>query len=304
MDFIAIDFETANSSRASVCSIGLVEYADGKCTDEYYSLVRPKENFFDGYNSYIHGITAEDVENADEFNSIWNEVIKEKVDGKLLIAHNASFDMSVLRYVLDEYNLPYPTLTYNCTRNIGKKTWQGLLSYDLSTISEHLDIQFTHHHALEDAHAAAKIFVKALEYHSANNLNDILDKINITNGMISDSGYRPARFSKKRGQFDIKNLVAATSEFDETHPFYGSSFVFTGTLESLVRKDAMQKVVDRGGDCGNSVNQQTNYLVMGVQDFSKFKDGNKSSKLKKAEVLINKGVDLEVLTEDDFLALL
>ncbi len=108
MDFVALDFETANSSRGSVCSIGLVEYENGKLKKEYYRLVKPKRNYFSSFNISIHGITKQDVEGAYEFDELWEKEIHGLLEGKLVVAHNAQFDMSVLRAVLDQYNLPYP----------------------------------------------------------------------------------------------------------------------------------------------------------------------------------------------------
>ncbi|UOQ91582.1 3'-5' exoribonuclease [Halobacillus shinanisalinarum] len=304
MNFVAIDFETANTSRSSVCSIGLVEYADGELVDEYYKLVKPRRNFFNGINTSIHGITEEDVTNEKEFNQLWEEELRGKLDGKLVVAHNASFDMSVLRNVLDEYRLPYPNLTYNCTVNIAKKTWLHLGSYNLKSLSQYLNIQLDHHHALEDAQASAIVLLKACEYHAASNINELIDKTKTTNGAIFPSGYRPARLDKKKRTASAKDLIAATTEFDQTHPFYQSTFVFTGTLESLKRKDAMQRVLNLGGFCSNSVHTSTNYLVMGSQDYTRYKDGKKSSKLKKVELLIEQGYEIEIMAEDKFLTIL
>lgn len=213
MNFIAIDFETANSSRGSVCSVGLVEYEEGKLKKEYYRLVRPKQNYFAPMNVRIHGITKQDVEDALEFDILWHQEMKELVEGKFLVAHNAQFDMGVLRSVLDQYNLPYPMLAYNCTLNISKKTWQ-LPRYNLKTVSDYLGVQFNHHHALEDARVAAEVFLKAGEHLGASNVHDLVERTQTTNGMMSDHTYEPARLNKKRQakQEEAKPYVAATKE--------------------------------------------------------------------------------------------
>ena len=76
--------------------------------------------------------------------------------------------------------------------------------------------------------------------------------------------------------------------------------VFTGTLEKMSRKDAMQLVVDFGGSVGDNVTKKTNYLILGNNDFCQsIKDG-KSNKQKKAEDLILKGHDIEILSENVF----
>lgn len=99
---------------------------------------------------------------------------------------------------------------------------------------------------------------------------------------------------------NIKELSTDKTEFDETHPLYGKMCVFTGTLEKMQRKDAMQMVLDFGGTCGNSVTAKTNYLILGNNDYcSAIKDG-KSSKHKKAEELKLKGKDIEIIPENVF----
>ncbi|MFC7062078.1 3'-5' exonuclease [Halobacillus seohaensis] len=213
MDFVAIDFETANSSRSSVCSVGLVEYANGEIVDEYYKLVKPKNNLFDPINISVHGITEKDVANEHEFNQLWEKEIREKLDGKLVVAHNASFDMSVLRKVLDEYHLAYPNLAYNCTVNIAKKTWIDRKSFNLKSLSQYLHIEFEHHHALEDAHAAAVILLRACDSHGVSDIEQLVEKTNTANGAIFTTGYRPARLTKKKTRgASTKRYVASSKE--------------------------------------------------------------------------------------------
>ncbi|WP_283152453.1 3'-5' exonuclease [Guptibacillus hwajinpoensis] len=197
MNFVALDFETANSQRGSVCSIGLVEYENGELIREYYRLVKPKQNYFAGINISIHGITEEDVADAPEFDVLWKEEIRELVEGKFLIAHNAQFDMSVLRAVLDQYNLPYPMLAYNCTVNLSKKTWT-LPRYKLNVVSDYLGIDLDHHHALDDARASALIFLKAAETLNASDVNELVERTGTANGVLFDNGYEPAKLNKKR----------------------------------------------------------------------------------------------------------
>lgn len=112
---------------------------------------------------------------------------------------------------------------------------------------------------------------------------------------ISNSG----KISKKH-TLSAKDITTENTEFDETHPLYNKLFVFTGTLEKMNRKDAMQIVVDYGGLVGNSVTKKTNYLVLGNNDYCpSIKDG-KSSKQKKAESLKLSGNDIEIISENVF----
>src|SRR3989338_7765132 len=149
MNYVAIDFETANSQRSSVCAMGIAVIDGARIRRRARWLVRPRPLYFDSYNTYIHGISEEDVAGEPEFHERWNE-FKQYFEGRQIIAHNASFDVSVLRHVLDLYRIPYPTLGYFCTRVIAKHTWPQLISYSLSTVSSHLHIKFRYHDPEED----------------------------------------------------------------------------------------------------------------------------------------------------------
>lgn len=100
MNFTAIDFETANEKRNSACSLGITRVENNKIVDRKYFLIKPPEMRFVPQNIWIHNIYPEDVENADTFDKIWPK-IKDYFEEELVIAHNASFDMSVLRNLLE-----------------------------------------------------------------------------------------------------------------------------------------------------------------------------------------------------------
>lgn len=109
---------------------------------------------------------------------------------------------------------------------------------------------------------------------------------------------------KRNKNIDIKSLSAQTDDFDETHPLYGKLCVFTGTLDKMPRQEAMQAVLNFGGEIGNGITKKTNYLILGCNDYcSAIKDG-KSNKHKKAEELKLKGCDIEIISEDVFYSML
>ncbi|MFC0560663.1 exonuclease domain-containing protein [Halalkalibacter alkalisediminis] len=199
MNFVAIDFETANTNRSSVCSIGLVVVRNGQIAEEYYQLIKPNDMYFDPICVRIHGITPEDVKNAPSFHEAWKD-ISHLLEGNLVIAHNASFDMSVLRYSLDECRLEYPSFSYNCTVNVSKKTWHGLHSYSLNVVAEHLQIQFKHHHALEDAQVAAQVYLQACKHNHVTSHEELIEKLEIGQGTFYANGYTPARANKKKSK--------------------------------------------------------------------------------------------------------
>jgi len=160
MNFVAIDFETANSSRSSVCSLAAVTVENGKITRSAYSLIRPPVMMFDKRNIEVHGINPEDVVNKPTFDQLWDRICPH-LENKIVIAHNAAFDISVLRSILKEYSLPIPKMKYACTVQIAKKTWPGEENYKLNSLAQKFQIEFDHHNALHDARTCAKVAILA-----------------------------------------------------------------------------------------------------------------------------------------------
>lgn len=290
MDFVAIDFETANSKRDSACALGIAIVKENKVIERKSWLIKPNKLEFYWYNIKIHGITEDDVIDKPEFNEIWPE-LKPYLENNIIVAHNASFDISVLRGLSKIYKFDMPQTKYICTRKLARKLWPGLASYKLYTVAKrHLKINFKHHDPSDDAYACAMILIKAIQ---ALNIKDETELLNVI-----------APIYTRHESLRFKDIITNKTEFDENNLFYNKTIVFTGTLESMARREAMQRVLDVGGKCGDTLIKETNYLVMGIQDYEKFADGEKSSKFKKAEKLISEGKDLEVITEDEFLNML
>jgi DNA polymerase III subunit epsilon len=306
MDFVAIDFETANEHRNSPCAVAVVVVIGGELVDQRAWLIRPKEPYFNPFNVRIHGITEEDVADQPEFDDLWDTLGAFLLD-RIVLAHNASFDMSVLRSTLATYGIPFPEMTYSCTRVIAQKSWPGLLSYGLQPVAMKLGIEFNHHLVEDDAYACAKVAIHACHRAGVTSIESLATQLEIENGRIFPvDGYVPVFGGcpgrTRNGSFKIAEIVPTTDSFDPTHPFYDRVFVFTGELESMCRKDAMQAVVDVGGHCGSGVSKKTNVLIIGEQDLSKLVPGHtKSGKMLRAEELVAEGADLEIMSELEFL---
>lgn len=160
MNFVAIDFETANASRSSVCSLAAVTVENGNIIRSAYSLIRPPVMKFDYRNIEVHGIHPEDVMHKPTFDQLWERICPH-LENKIVLAHNAAFDISVLRSILQEYSLPLPKMKYACTVQIAKKAWPGGDNYKLNTLAQKFQIDFEHHNALHDARTCAKIAILA-----------------------------------------------------------------------------------------------------------------------------------------------
>lgn len=158
-NFVAIDFETANHNRSSVCSVGLVFVESGIVVNKYYELIKPTPNFYNSLNTSVHQLTFLDTFDEKPFNELWN-AISFKIGNKPIVAHNVSFDKSCLLAVLDSYNLSMSYNTFYCTYRKAKEVVPNLVSYKLTSVAAHFGYELNnHHHALADAEACAHIAI-------------------------------------------------------------------------------------------------------------------------------------------------
>ncbi len=161
-DFAAIDFETANQCRSSVCSVGVVIVHDGMIVDRFYSLIQPTPNYYTHWTTEIHGLTHNDTDNAPIFPEVWKQ-INPLIKGLPLVAHNSPFDEGCLRSVFKTYEMEYPEYPFYCTLKASRKLQPGLPNHRLDTVAETCNFNLTNHHnAIADAEACAAIALKLL----------------------------------------------------------------------------------------------------------------------------------------------
>jgi DNA polymerase-3 subunit epsilon len=195
MNFIAIDFETANASRTSICSVGFARVENGRVVGTEHILIKPVPNYYDGFNSHLHGIDDSHTRDKKTFKQQWQE-LKPFFHNQTIIAHNASFDCSVLRYTLDEAKLQYPDLKYHCTYRLAEKAL-GLHSHKLNVVSDHFNIKLKHHNAESDAQASALIAIKLCEKFKSSSLEQLSAGLGFRIGKIVSKTNSYIPFSKK-----------------------------------------------------------------------------------------------------------
>ncbi|GIM28810.1 DNA polymerase III subunit epsilon [Clostridium polyendosporum] len=309
MDFVAIDFETANEKRNSPCSLGITVIKNNEIVEEKYWLIKPKEMRFAPMNIWIHGIREEDVVNAKEFHELWDELLP-YFDNTLVIAHNASFDISVLRKTLDLYNLQYPNFNYCCTMVMSRNFFPYLDNAKLNTVNNHLGYEFKHHHASADASAAANILLKIGEELEVNTIKELTKLVGVKIGKVFERSYTSAGTLGSGVTSERINTPAKSSKINnscyssKTDYFKNKVIVFTGPLSTMSRIDAIVLIKKLGGTVGSSVTKNTNILITGVKNIDLLKPHQMSSKLKKASELIQKGQSIEFLTEETLLTIL
>lgn len=162
-EFIALDFETANSYRASVCEIGAVKVINGIIVETLEGRFRPPQNmdYFDYRNIQVHGIKPEDVEDESMFYESLSEV-NDFIGGRTIVAHNASFEKSVLNKT-EEYVQTQTIRKFECTMLLARKKLPQLINHKLPTVVQHLGIEFNsheYHGALYDAMLSAKVYAR------------------------------------------------------------------------------------------------------------------------------------------------
>lgn len=184
LDFVAIDFETANSRADSACQFAAVVFEQGKIVHEASWLIKPPRMYFSPQNIAVHGILPEQVANQPNFAQVW-EQCKPLLDGRILVAHNARFDLGVLTSTLATYDIAIPRIDFSCTRLISQRCWPGHISYGLAALAERFEIRFQHHDALEDSRTCGDIAIRAAEQLEARSFDDLEKKLFITRGVVS-----------------------------------------------------------------------------------------------------------------------
>lgn len=162
--YVVFDVETPNRFNDRISAIGVVVVEGHIVIQEYYTLVNP-ETHFDPFSISLTGISAEDVVDKPTFSEVWSELAPVFNSG-MLIAHNASFDMSVLAKCLNAYHIEWQPYTYYaCTCQMGRKCFPHAENHKLNTLCALLNIPLKKHHcALDDAKACASLLIHYLDH--------------------------------------------------------------------------------------------------------------------------------------------
>ncbi len=156
-DFAAIDFETANNERSSVCAVGVVIVRDGEIVDTFYSLIQLEPNYYSYWCTRVHGLCCDDTDDAPIFPEVWKQ-IEPLIQGLPIVAHNSRFDEGCLRAVYRTYQMDYPDYIFLDTLRASRRALPHLSNHQLHTVAAALGYDLkNHHHALADAEAAAWI---------------------------------------------------------------------------------------------------------------------------------------------------
>ncbi|MEY5152980.1 MAG: exonuclease [Actinobacteria bacterium] len=303
--FVAIDFETANSFRGSPCSVGLVYVEKGQVVDEQQFLCRPPgvwgPDDFDPFNISIHGITFDMVKNEVGFSDLWKEIYRSIGDFPL-VAHNAAFDVGVIREALAFDDEPWTPFKYTCSLVLSRRLL-SLPSYGLVYVADELQVPLTDHHdSLADARACAQIVQALARQTEVNDLDALLEKCQVQWGRLLVDDWRGSTSKSARNM----SLPVPRTEASPDHFLYGRHVVLSGALPyGISREIAWERIAHFGGIPQKSVTKATTLLVVGDLDPTRLVPGSgMSSKMKKAFDLQDKGQPIEVMAGGDFMAYL
>ena len=295
IDFVAIDFETATGSYDSACSLGIAVVREMQVAETWYHLIQPPMNRYEEGNVRVHGITPAQTAGEQSLNALWPEISR-YFDGNLIVAHNARFDVSVLRKSLSGSER-IPNFKYADTLTMVRNVVPG--RHGLDACCEYFGIVLEHHHnALDDAVACANVAICCAKAAGCDSFSAYLRQERISRTDFHRKDNRFNRYAHKAVK--LSEVTATVDQFDLTHPLYQKNVVFTGDL-SIDRADAVQLAVNRGALVKSGVSGKTDFLVIGTH--GQPENARMSSKEKRARELQQAGKEIRLLSEEEFLKL-
>ena len=308
VDFVAIDFETATSDPNSACAVGLAFVVGLEVVATTHRLIQPPGNQYAQGNIHVHGIYPEDTEHAPDFLTVWQE-LHPMLAGRALIAHNARFDMSVIKASLAAYGDPYvqqyADFKYIDSIAMARDLVPG--RKNLAACAQCLGVELS----------CAQIAITCIKANHCLNLGEFcFSQPHIRIQELSDlvlpvrtptpvpRGRNPRSGPKYHPNVHPKEIRPQVTFFDPNHPFYQKSLVFTGEL-SIDRREAMQRAVNVGAIIKTAVSRKTDFLVVGRQYNGPGGTATVSNKEEKARAILAEGKSrLRLLSEREFLHLL
>jgi len=276
LDFVVLDFETANANLSSICQVGIAGFGDRKLLSCFETLIDP-EDYFDCINIAIHGITEKMVAGSPRWPDVYPSVAS-LLSGRIVVSHTP-FDRVALQRVCEKYEAQEIRCIWLDSARVVRRTWDCFArsGYGLSNLASHFGIEYRAHNALEDARCAGQIVVHAMEQ-SGLGLQEWLKRVNLPiHAAHMLSAYEP----------------------NADGPLFGEVLVFTGSL-TITRHEAAAIAAEAGCKIDVGVTKHTTILVVGDEDVTRLAGYEKSSKHRKAEGLILKGQRIRILTETDF----
>jgi DNA polymerase-3 subunit epsilon len=294
-----IDFETATGKYNSACAIGITIIKNGEIVNDQFFYIQPPDNKYSAANVSVHGITPNITAAEPTFPEVWGKVL-EYIDGAYIAAHNASFDMGVLKTTLEYYKMPQPHFMYFDTLHLLDEYLERGEKRTLDALCGKFGIALDHHNAASDAHATAELILYKYSHGKRKDFNAFLNELYLndfdTVKSKAESNFSSGKFNTSARAKEINETTVANDEKDAD--FDGKNVLFTGDLLSMSREEAMREVVKRGGTVKDGMSKSVDILVNANPD------GVETIKLKRALELRSEGHRIKIIDEKIFLRML
>lgn len=283
-EFVAIDIETTglNPTCDEIIEVSAVRYRNGHEVEAYETLVKPTRPL-GVFVTLFNGITNDMVADAPAVGEIMPP-LRAFIGDSVLLGHNVHFDINFLYDAIERAGAPHLSNDFIDTMGLLRRIKGAEAPSSLADAAQAYSISVPgHHRAGWDSRCAAELFLRL-----------------VSSGELQPEHMRPP----KRQYHSLSEIVPESDDIDPYNPCYGKTFVFTGALTRFLRTEAMQEVVNRGGNCKKAVTKNTNFLVEGDFDHVNVGEDGESTKQQKARELQLKGYDICVISESAFLDML
>lgn len=287
--YVVIDLETTGlmPDFDEIIEFAGIKIKDGKEVERFNTLIKPQYEI-SAFITELTGITNEMLKDAPSIMEVIDKII-DFIGADVIVGHNVNFDVNFLYDNVMYFKHTALSNNFEDTMRLARKLFKDFPNHRLITCCEKLNKKYyPSHRAMADVEATQELLTHIYDFADSNNID------------LVDAFQKPWLYDPSKKKLSVSDIVATVDNIDEDNPLFGLSVCFTGTLEKMVRKDALQLVKNLGGIPMDSVTKTTNLLVLGDVDYKNSRE-TKSNKYKKAEELILKGYDLKIISETVFL---
>jgi len=288
--YIVLDLETTgfNAGFDDIIEISALKISNGIIVDTFSTLINPNR-YIEPNITELTGISNEMVKDAPLINNAIDSIIS-FIGDCVIVGHNVHFDVNFLYD--NYYGLRGCFVTNDVldTLRLSRKFFKNLKHHTLEIMANYFDqVNKPTHRAMSDCKATFELLTNIQKYIQTSHID-------------VEEAFR--NHNSNNNRISVKDIKSRIDCIDEDNPLFGMRICFTGGLEKMVRREALQLVADSGGIPSNSVTQETDFLVLGDNDYKEEKAGFKSRKYKKAESLMLKNFPIKIITETTFFDML
>lgn len=282
-DYVVLDLETTglDPRQDEIIEVAAIRVRNHVVAEQFTSLVKPQYPI-DEFITELTGITNEMLQDAPDITTVL-PALRSFIGSDIILGHNVNFDINFIYDKSESLGLEDFSNDYIDTMRMSRRLYPEERHHRLQDLVDRLKVgKAVAHRAMADTEQTKACYDAMLKE-------------------LQARGVTLADLSRKNAWHNLsENITAQTNDIDPNTAIYGKTFVFTGALDAMTRKEAMQMVVNLGGLCDDTLNKHANYLVLGNQGYSMALRDGKSGKHRKAEKMRLQGIDIQIISEDVF----